>query len=229
MARAAIWICLALIVLAGGIYYALSGTSLNFDSVFSGTDSVNSTGDTAEWWQAGREGLQARLDVQPNLGRAKNVILFVGDGMGMSTVTAGRIYEGQEKGMMGEGNSLSFESFPHIALSKTYNTTMQVPQSAATATAMNTGIKTTGGVIGVGPEAGRGNCVAAQDNIIPTMGELAEQRGMATGVVTTTTLTHATPAAVYAHSAERSFLFAYRLITTPLLLFSSFSPCFLYF
>ena len=57
---------------------------------------------------------------------AKNVILFVGDGMGVSTVTAIRILDGQQKGMPGEENVLSFEQFPHVALSKTYELNQQV-------------------------------------------------------------------------------------------------------
>ena len=54
---------------------------------------------------AAQAALQERLRVTPNTNRAKNVILFVGDGMGISTVTAGRIYEGQKRGVDGESNS----------------------------------------------------------------------------------------------------------------------------
>jgi alkaline phosphatase len=63
---------------------------------------------------------------------ARNVILFIGDGMGVSTVTAMRILDGQEKGLSGEENVLSFERFPHVALSKTYETNQQVGESAGT-------------------------------------------------------------------------------------------------
>jgi alkaline phosphatase len=69
--------------------------------------------------------------------KAKNVILFIGDGMGISTITAARIYDGQSRGETGEENSLSFEAFPNVALVKTYNSNQQVPDSAGTATAMN--------------------------------------------------------------------------------------------
>ena len=61
---------------------------------------------------------------------AKNVIFFLGDGMGISTVTAARIYAGQAAGATGEEHSLAFEAFPHLALIKTYNTDAQVPDSA---------------------------------------------------------------------------------------------------
>lgn len=156
-----------------------------------------------DWWQAGASGLQARQQVVPNNGTAKNIILFVGDGMGVTTVTASRIYDGQAQGQGGEENTLSFDAFPHTALIKTYTNNLQVAQSAATATAMNTGIKTSSGVINIAPSALRGNCAAALGQEVKTLAEYAEERGMSTGVVTTATLTHATGAAVYAHSAER--------------------------
>ena len=56
------------------------------------------------YFRAAQQALQDRLRVTPNTNRAKNVILFVGDGMGISTVTAGRIYEGQKRGVDGESN-----------------------------------------------------------------------------------------------------------------------------
>ncbi len=137
--------------------------------------------------------------------RAKNVILFIGDGMGISTITAARIYEGQKRGETGEENQLSFEKFPNVALVKTYNTNAQVPDSAGTASAMNTGVKTRIGVLGIGPEATRGVCSEALAHSLPTLGEQAKAHGLAVGIVTTTRLTHATPAAVYAHTADRDW------------------------
>jgi alkaline phosphatase len=133
------------------------------------------------------------------------VILFIGDGMGVSTVTAARIFDGQSQGMTGEEHWLAFERFPNVALTKTYNTNQQVPDSAGTATAMLTGQKTRAGVIGIGPTAQRGNCKSALANPLETIGELAKRRGAAVGFVTTTRVTHATPAALYAHSPERDW------------------------
>lgn len=141
----------------------------------------------------------------PEQPRAKNVILFIGDGMGISTITAARIYDGQRRGETGEENSLSFEKFPNVALVKTYNTNAQVPDSAGTATAMNSGVKTRIGVIGIGPEAEKGVCADALAHPLPLIGDEAKRRGLALGIVTTTRLTHATPAAVYAHSADRDW------------------------
>ena len=135
----------------------------------------------------------------------RNVILFIGDGMGVSTVTAARILAGQLAGGTGEEHSLSFESFPHVALVKTYNTDMQVPDSAGTMTAMITGQKTRAGVLSVGASVERGDCASGLDNRLTTLLEQAEAAGYATGVVSTATITHATPGAAYAHSPERGW------------------------
>ena len=89
---------------------------------------------------------------------AKNVILFIGDGMGVATVTAARIFDGQSRGLSGEEHVLPFETFPNVALVKTYNTNQQVPDSAGTITAMLTGTKTRAGLINVGPDALRRSC-----------------------------------------------------------------------
>ncbi|PKP90156.1 MAG: alkaline phosphatase [Alphaproteobacteria bacterium HGW-Alphaproteobacteria-14] len=137
--------------------------------------------------------------------RAKNVILFIGDGMGISTITAARIYEAQKRGETGEENSLSFEKFYNVALVKTYNTNAQVPDSAGTATAMQTGHKTRIGVLGIGPDAEKGVCADALAHPLPLLGEEVKRRGLALGIVTTTRITHATPASVYSRSADRDW------------------------
>ena len=135
----------------------------------------------------------------------RNVILFVGDGMGVSTVTAARILAGQLAGGSGEEHNLSFEHFPHVALVKTYNTDLQVPDSAGTMTAMVTGHKTRSGVLSIAPNVERGDCAAALANELTTLLERAEVGGYATGLVSTATITHATPAAAYAHAADRNW------------------------
>lgn len=137
--------------------------------------------------------------------KAKNVILFIGDGMGISTITAARIYAGQKLGQSGEDYVLPFERFQNVALVKTYNTNAQVPDSAGTATAMHSGKKTRIGMIGIGPEAERGDCVAGQSHPLPLLGERAKAKGLAVGIVSTARLTHATPAAVYARSPDRNW------------------------
>jgi len=136
---------------------------------------------------------------------AKNVIFFLGDGMGISTVTAARIFAGQAAGATGEEYDLAFDQFPHLALIKTYNTDAQVPDSAGTITAITTGEKTRIGVLGVNSNVERDDCAGALTNTLPTLTELAEQRGMSTGIVSTARITHATPAGAYAHSPNRNW------------------------
>ena len=138
-------------------------------------------------------------------GKAKNVILFVGDGMGISTITAARILDGQLKGLDGEENQLSFGKFPFSGLSKTYNVDAQTPDSAGTMTAMISGVKTDVGVIGVDEDIERGECSTVAGNELVTALELAEIAGKSTGIISTARITHATPAATYAKSADRNW------------------------
>ena len=161
--------------------------------------------DKDHWQQLGAAEIQKRLQQQPNTKRAKNVILFVGDGMGVSTLTASRIYSGQKAGKSGEEGYLAFEQFPYTALVKTYNTDAQVADSAGTASAMNTGVKTRIGVINTAPSQRQRLCEGSSAARLETFAEFAEKRGMSTGVVSTARLTHATPAAVYAYASSRNF------------------------
>lgn len=137
--------------------------------------------------------------------KAKNVILFVGDGMGISTLTAARILEGQMQGKSGEEGYLSFETFPYSAQVKTYNVDAQTPDSAGTMTAMMSGVKTDAGVLGVSEKIERGDCQTVSGNELVTALEIAEIKGLSTGVVSTARITHATPAATYAKSADRNW------------------------
>ncbi len=136
---------------------------------------------------------------------ARNVILFVGDGMGVATVTAARIFDGQSKGLSGEEHVLPFETFPNVALVKTYNTNQQVPDSAGSITAMLAGTKTRAGVINVGPEALRESCDGQLAYPLTPIAETLREAGKAIGVVTTTRITHATPAGIYARTTERDW------------------------
>ena len=149
--------------------------------------------------------LQASLDKQENTETAEGIILFVGDGMSIATVTASRIYAGQKAGQLGEEYQLSFEKFPYSGLSKTYNTNQQTPDSAGTMTAMMTGSKTKAGVISVNTLASRADPESCNGYHLKTLLETAEDQGWASGIVTTTSITHATPAATYAHSPERNW------------------------
>ncbi len=157
------------------------------------------------WFAAGRSAAARAARETPPARRARSAILFVGDGMGVATATAARIREGQQRGEPGEENWLAFERFPYTALAKTYNTDAQVPDSAGTMTALVTGVKTRAGVLSVDESVTPGDAAGVAGHELETLFERAEARGLATGVVTTTRLTHATPAACYAHSPERDW------------------------
>ncbi|AWV07870.1 alkaline phosphatase [Marilutibacter maris] len=159
--------------------------------------------ETPQWWY--RDGAAQAAARGAMAGKARNVILFVGDGMSLPTVAAARILDGQRKGGPGEENRLSWERFPATALSKTYNTNAQTPDSAGTMSAMATGVKTRAGVLSIGQSPRRGDCAGALQAPILSLWELAEAGGMATGVVTTARVTHATPGATFSHSADRNW------------------------
>jgi len=174
--------------------------------------SVLNVASSNPWYVAGKEAIDgAQNNIKKVIndgdirGKAKNVILFVGDGMGVSTVTAARILDGQKRGMAGEENLLSFDKFPFTGFSKTYNVNAQTPDSAGTMTALITGVKTDAGVIGVHEDVERGNCSTVAGNELVTALELAELSGKSTGIVSTARITHATPAATYAKSADRNW------------------------
>lgn len=159
-------------------------------------------GETPQWWY--RNGAAKAAANGAMQGRAKNVIVFLGDGMSLTTVAAARIFEGQRKGAPGEENLLSWEHFPHTAFSKTYNTDSQTPDSAGTMTAIASGVKSHMGAIGV--SAGhKGECTPDGSKDLLSWLTLADSAGMATGIVTTARITHATPAATYAHVSHRDW------------------------
>ena len=159
------------------------------------------------WKQKGEAALQAAQKVSPNNNQAKNVILFVGDGMGVSTVTAARIFEGQQKGIDGESNQLAFEKLPYVALSKTYSANQQTPDSAPTMTAIVTGVKTNDRLISVSQSIAKNEPDVEKINSeqLTTILEQAELKGLSTGIISTARLTHATPAATYAHISNRDW------------------------
>lgn len=117
--------------------------------------------------------------------KPKNIILMIGDGMGISQITAG---------MYMNGNKLNLEKFPVIGLHKTHASSGLITDSAAAATSFASGIKTYNGAIGVN-----------NDTIgVKTILEEAEENNLATGMVATSTIVHATPAAFIAHEKRRN-------------------------
>ncbi len=158
------------------------------------------------YFTAAQADLEKQLGRQVNVREAKNVILFIGDGMSTATVTAARIREGQKAGKDGESNHLKWEDLlPHTALSKTYTNDAQVADSAPTATAMVSGVKSNNGTIGVTEAVKNDVCASQKGHEVTTIFELAETAGYATGIVSTARITHATPASTYAKTAQRDW------------------------
>lgn len=140
--------------------------------------------------------------------RPKNILFFLGDGLGINTMTAARIYA------VGEDGELTLDTLPESAFVKTFSNDAQVTDSAASMSAYMTGVKPNNGVISMsadtvaqapGPDAQGRKLVSRCGNgkAVATLAELARQRGMSAGVVTTTRVTDATPAATYAHACTR--------------------------
>lgn len=158
----------------------------------------------AHWRDLAQSEIQAQLDRPRREGEAKNVIVFIADGMNLPTITAARILQGQREGGMGEDNVLPFEEWGHAALIKTYTDNAQVADSAATATAIHTGVKSHNGAISVYARQTLETCGTDAD-LPPTLLEMAEDRGLSTGIIATARITHATPATAYAHVPSRNW------------------------
>ena len=141
---------------------------------------------------------------------ARNVIFFLGDGMGATTITAARIFKYKEEGF------LAMESLERSARIKTYSNNAQTTDSAPSMGAYMTGIKINNDVISmadakaVSPKKDANgndtidNCVPGNGRAATTILELAKANGKSVGAVTNTEMTHATPAATFSHSCNRN-------------------------
>lgn len=120
----------------------------------------------------------------PPIKKPKNIILMIGDGMGLTQITAG---------MYSNGNKIELENFPVVGLHKSYSFDNLVTDSASGATAFACGVKTYNGAIGVNPDT----------SAVKTILEEAEEKNYVTGMVATSTIVHATPASFIAHQKQR--------------------------
>ena len=146
----------------------------------------------------------------PSTGPTNNVVFFLGDGMGLTTMTAARIYK------VGEDGELTMDTLPETGFVRTFSNNAQVTDSAPSMSAYMTGVKMNNEVISMSPDtsaydAGGKDYLSGADSTCPsgngkpvtTLLELMKAAGYGTGVVTTTRITHATPAATYAHICHR--------------------------
>ncbi|MFH0794267.1 MAG: alkaline phosphatase [bacterium] len=126
-------------------------------------------------------------------GKAKSVVLFIADGTGIASLTAARIYK------VGVSGDLNVDRFPYTAFCRTYSADGMVTDSAAAATALATGYKTNNGVLGQDVRA----TSDTEGKPLKTALEVAQDLGKSVGLVTTTRVTHATPAGFYAKLQAR--------------------------
>ncbi|MEV5982534.1 alkaline phosphatase [Streptomyces sp. NPDC052114] len=143
---------------------------------------------------AGASDTKERAERAIKGGKAKNVILLIGDGMGDSEITLARDYT------VGANGRLNMDKFPLTGSYTTYavhadGTPDYVTDSAASGSGWATGVKTVNGRISKTPDT---------DKAVPTLLELAQKKGYATGSVTTAELTDATPAVLASHATDRS-------------------------
>lgn len=130
--------------------------------------------------QFGKSNNTRAVSAQP-----RNIILMIGDGMGMSQIYAA---------MTASDQPLVFEKFNHIGFQKTYSANAYITDSGAGGTALATGEKTNNGMIALSPSG----------DTLTTILELAEQNGFSTGLVSTSSILHATPASFIAHNQSRN-------------------------
>lgn len=146
----------------------------------------------------------------PSADTPKNVIFFLGDGMGMTTMTAARIYS------VGEDGELTMDTLPETAFVKTFSNDAQVTDSAPSMAAYMTGVKMNNEVLSMSSDTVAidpvldangnklvNNCGSKNGLPATTLLELAKSGGLSTGVVTTARVTHATPAATFSHICHR--------------------------
>ena len=116
--------------------------------------------------------------------KTPNIILMIGDGMGLTQISAG---------MYANNNSTALEGFEYIGLSKTYAYDQFITDSAASGTAMASGVKTYNGVLGIDSKN------IPKKSIL----EICQEKGYNTALIATSSIAHATPAAFYAKIDSR--------------------------
>ena len=136
------------------------------------------------FWIAGCESKET-AQTTTNAPNIKNVILLIGDGMGLSQVSSAYYYKGETP---------NFSRFKNIGLSITSSAKQKITDSAAGATAISAGVKSYNGAIGVD----------ADTLSVPLINEMLYEQGWKTGIIATSSITHATPASFYAHVERRS-------------------------
>ena len=148
--------------------------------------SLMACGSSVEQIPYGNEVL-SKLEIKEFEGRPKNIILLIGDGTGLNQITLSRM------AISGVNSRLYIDQLPYSGISLTHSTDNIITDSAAAATAWATGTKTKNKFISVTPN----------EKVLPSLTEALFEKGFLSGVVATSSITHATPAAFYAHVNNR--------------------------
>ncbi|KFZ57097.1 Intestinal-type alkaline phosphatase, partial [Podiceps cristatus] len=133
------------------------------------------------WNKQASAAIQASLKIQPRITQAKNLILFLGDGFGIPTITATRILKGQEQGKLGPETPLALDAFPYVALSKVHPCHAGHGARVMLGMGLRTLCRPSRGLTGGG------------------------MAGKAVGILTTTRVQHASPSGTYAHVVNRNW------------------------
>ncbi|XP_072017444.1 alkaline phosphatase-like [Amphiura filiformis] len=154
--------------------------------------------DAAYWNEQGQDAIQEALranDRYMNTNIAKNVVIMIGDGLDTTTATAARILKA------GVDGQLTLDRFPFLGMLKTYNVDNQVPDSGSAATALFSGVKTVSNAVGLDSTVDLEDCSTMEGEAqAHSILDDFMQAGRSTGIVTTSHITDATPAALYAHN-----------------------------
>lgn len=134
--------------------------------------------------------------LQPVCGQAKYVFYFIGDGMGVNTISLTNSYLSAMHGERGSA-SLLMTTFPVATMATTYSANSDVTDSAAAGTALSCGKKTNNSYIGMDPE----------ENRLESIAEKAKKAGKKVGVTSSVPINHATPAAFYGHRKNRGMYY----------------------
>ncbi|XP_028587634.2 intestinal-type alkaline phosphatase [Podarcis muralis] len=183
----------------------LSGLALCLGLAFTGAIIPAQEEKPSFWNQQALKAIEQALSLRPRHYKAKNLILFLGDGMGLPTITAARILKGEMKNQLSPQLPLAMDAFPYVALSKTYNVDRQVPDSAGTATAYLCGVKGNYKTIGLNAAARVSQCNTTVGNEVVSVMQRARAAGKSVGIVTTTRVQHASPSGNYAHVVNRNW------------------------
>lgn len=137
----------------------------------------------------------ARQDTQKE---AKYVFYFIGDGMGFTHVAAAEAYLAQERGVIGM-DPLGFTQFPVLGEATTFSASNIITDSSAAGTALSTGEKTTNGMLAIAPDS---------TTVLNSISYKIHDAGYSVGVMSTTQINHATPAAFFGHNVKRGNYYA---------------------